>query len=62
MKSQTTNRNNDDFYPGASEDFFGEKPDSTSISDSEMEHSSKIGCLAVVVIIIVGILVFVLLF
>ena len=52
---------NEDFYPGASEDFFGEKPDSKPVSGSENESSSKIGCMVVVVIIIVGILAFVLL-
>ena len=51
----------EDYYPGASEDFFGEKPDGTPISDSNKGNLSRIGCLAVVVIIIVGILAFVLL-
>ena len=54
------NNNEEDFYPGASEDFFGEKPDGTPISNSDKGNSSRIGCLAVVVIIIVGILAFVL--
>lgn len=54
--------NDEDFYPGASEDFFGEKPDGTSVTDSKNGHSGRIGCLAVVVIIIVGILTFVLFF
>ena len=52
------NNNDEDFYPGASEDFFGEKPDGTPVPDSDKGHSGIIGCLAVVVIIIVGILAF----
>ena len=51
----------EDYYPGASEDFFGEKPDGIPISNSDKGDSSRIGCMAVVVIIIVGILAFVLL-
>ena len=53
--------NDEDFYPGASEDFFGENPDGTPVPDSDKGNLSRIGCLAVVVIIIVGILAFVLL-
>ena len=52
---------NEDFYLGASEDFLGEKPAGTLVPNSENVHSGRIGCLAVVVIIIVGILAFVLL-
>lgn len=52
------NNNDEDFHPGASEDFFGEKPDGTPIPDSNQGNSSIIGCLAVVAIIIVGILAF----
>ena len=52
--------NEEDFYPGASEDFFGEKPDGTPVPDFDKGNSGRIGCLAVVVIIIVGILAFVL--
>lgn len=52
--------NDEDFYPDASEDFFGEKPDGTPVPDSDKGNSGIIGCLAVVVIIIVGILAFVL--
>ena len=52
------NNNDEDFYSGASEDFFGEKPDGTPVPDSEKGDSSRIGCMAVVVIIIVGILAF----
>ena len=48
----------EDYYPGASEDFFGEKPDGTPVTDSDKGNSSRIGCMAVVVIIIVGILAF----
>ena len=55
------NNNDEDFYPGASEDFFGENPDGTPVPNSEKGDSSRIGCMAVVVIIIVGILAFVLL-
>ena len=55
------NNNDDDFYTGASEDFLGENPDGTPVPNSEKGDSSRIGCLAVVVIIIVGILAFVLL-
>lgn len=50
--------NDDAFYPGASEDFFGEKPDGTPVPDSDKGNSGIIGCMAVVVIIIVGILAF----
>ena len=50
--------NDDAFYPGASEDFFGEKPAGTPVPDSNKENLSRIGCLAVVVIV-VGILAFV---
>lgn len=53
--------NDEAFYPGASEDFFGENPDGTPVPNSEKGDSSRIGCMAVVVIIIVGILAFVLL-
>lgn len=51
----------EDYYPGASEDFFGEKPDGTPVPHSDKGNLSRIDCMAVVVIIIVGILAFVLL-
>ena len=44
--------NGEDFYPGASEDFFGEKPDGTPISNSDKGNSSRIGCMAVVAIVV----------
>ena len=50
--------NDEDFYPGASEDFFGERPDGSTVPNSDNEHSSRIGCMAVVVIV-VGIMEFV---
>jgi len=52
---------NEDFYPSASEDFFGEKPAGTTVPDFDKGNSSRIGCMSVVVIIIVGMLAFVLL-
>ena len=54
-KQMTDIDNDDAFYSGSSKDFLGEKPDGTPVSGSENGHSSKIGCLAVVAIIIVGI-------
>ena len=47
---------NDDFYPGASEDFLGEKPDCVPSPDSDNKNTSNIGCLICFAIIIVGIL------
>ena len=48
----------DDFYPGASEDFWGEIPDGTPSPDSDNKNTSDLGCLIFFVIIIMGILTF----
>lgn len=48
----------DDFYPGASEDFWGEKPNGAPSPDSDNKNTSGIGCFIFFAIIIMWILTF----